>query len=412
MINYMLRLKKALPNRRTYLIDHKILFLFGYFFYLFIPWYVGANNLFEDAPGMSLYHEFFSMIPEEKINMYFIITLAWLPSFYLGHLLFNLIRPRKRQLDLFPATPLTRTVPYIALLLIGVLVVFAFLGRGSLFGGYESYDIAARGKMSTLLVVFNFFFLYQLLTVQKQSRLLVAGLIITGLLLLSMGGRMYVMQSFVIFLVYKTSFAPKRWKGYQVLAVGFAGFLVASFVGLWRMHTSFGASRAAYSLFAEPVFTWFSTTTYLNANDIPLFNMPLNFLSSFLNLIPNTVIKVQPYLVSTASMVKEYQNPLGADSIWSTFVINFGSAGSCIFIFITGFMLHFLRHLSERSRFGAVYYILVCGMVPFQLFRDGFYLLNKQLFFNFLLLPAAILFVMRCIMVLQTSVNRQAGAEI
>jgi hypothetical protein len=294
-------------------------------------------------------------------------------------------------------------VSYVGLLLLLVLVVFAYLGRASLLGGYGSYDVAARGKMSTLLVIFNFFLLYQLLSAQKPSFFLVTGTMLTAMLLLSMGGRMYVMQTFLIYLIYKTSFAARRWQLSRIALVLLAGFLVGSFMGLWRMNTSFKWDRAAYSLLAEPVFTWFSTSTYLISNDIPVVSIPWNFLTSFLNLIPNTIISLKPYLVSTGSMVKNYQNPLGADSVWSTVVINFGSAGSFLFIFITGFMLNLLRHFSERSRFWAVYYICVCGMLPFQFFRDGFYIIHKQLYFNFLLFPAIILFVLKTMLLLQAN---------
>lgn len=388
--------------KRHYLIDHRALFLFGYLFYLFIPYYVGVHKLFQGFPGMDMFHGFFALVPASKLAAYFLITLTWIPAFYLGHLSFKVIVLRRRPLAKFPSTPLTRTVPYIALLLIGVLVIFTFLARGSLFGGYASYDIAARGKMSTLLVIFNFFFLYQSVTRQQPSWLLTGGMIMTALLLLSMGGRMYAIQTFLIFLVYKTSFADKRWKGRHLLIASLAGFFLASFIGLWRIHTSFAPTAAIYSLLAEPVFTWFSTSTYLAANDIPVINMPLNFLTSFLNMVPNTFFSLKPYLVSTLSMAK-YQSPLGADSVWTSLVINFGSVGSFLFIFVTGFILHLLRHLSERSRFWAVYYILVCGLLPFQLFRDGFYLIHKQLYFNFLFLPALILVVLKTIMLVQSS---------
>jgi len=389
--------------RRYYLIDHKILFLFGYLFYFFTPYIVGATNAFSGYPGMELYQGFFRLIPKDQLVKYMLITLAWAPAFYLGHLSFKLLVRHKKSLHTFPATPTTRAVSYVGLLLLGVLLIFTYLSRGSLLGGYGSYDIAARGKMSTLLVIFNFFLLYQLLSGQKPSIYLVIGVIMTALLLLSMGGRMYVMQTFLIYLIYKTSFAPKKWKASRILMVIFAGFLLGSFMGLWRMNTSFGWDRAAYSLLAEPVFTWFSTSTYLIANDIPVVQVPLNFLTSFLNMIPNTIISFKPFLVSTASMVKDYHNPLGADSVWSTFVINLGWAGSIVFIFITGFMLHLLRHLSEKSRFWAVYYISVCGMLPFQFFRDGFYIIHKQLYFNFLLFPALILIVMKTLIYLQAN---------
>jgi hypothetical protein len=118
-------------------------------------------------------------------------------------------------------------------------------------------------------------------------------------------------------------------------------------------------------------------------------------------MVPNTIISLKPFVVSTQQMGYVSQSPLGADSVWSTYVINFGAVGSFFFIFMTGFLLNFLRHMAERGRFWAVYYILVCGMLPFQFFRDGFYLINKQLFFNFLLFPALILLVMKTVLYLQ-----------
>ncbi len=381
--------------RRYYLIDHKILFLFGYIFYLCTPYIVGQTHSFKGFPGMEMFQGFFNLIPGDKLKEYTLITLSWLPAFYLGHFVYKLFAPFKRSLQLFPASYTSHGVSYVAVLLMGVLILFTYISRNSLLGNYQLYDSGARGKMSTLLVIFNFFFLYQLLTKQKLSYILVAGTIVTAILLLTMGGRMYVIQTFIIYLIYKTSFAIKRWTILQILLFAFVALFVGSWVGTYRMGTAFNLNRGLYSLMAEPVFTWFSTSTFLIGNNIPVINFPSNFLTSFLNLVPNTIISFKSYVVSTQGMGYVYQNPLGADSVWSTFVINFGSVGSFCFIFITGFMLNFLRHLSENSRFWAAYYILVCGMLPFQFFRDGFYIINKQLFFNFLLLPVLILMVLK-----------------
>jgi hypothetical protein len=388
-------------RKKYYLIDHKLLFLFGYLFYFITPYVVGAADFFDGYPGIALYQSFFKKIPETKLQSYALITISWLPAFFLGHLCFKFLKPNKKKLDLFPETPLSHSTSYFAIVLLFVLVLFAFLNRNSLFGGYSSYDVNARGKMSTLLIVFNFFFIYQLISKQKISFLLIAGTIITAFLLLTQGGRMYVFQTILIWLIYKTSFSSKRFKPLQIIGVAMGCFIIGGFVGLWRMGFSIDMEKLAYSFFAEPVFTWFSTSTYLISNDIPLFNVPLNFLTSFFNLVPNTIFSLQPYVVSTGSMVQGYESPLGADSVWSNFVINFGSIGSFFFVFITGFMLNFLRHLSEHSRFAAVYYIMVCGILPFQFFRDGFFIINKQLFFNFLLLPGIILLALKTILYLQ-----------
>ena len=352
---------------------------------------------------MALYQNHFKRIPSEKLLSYMQISFSWLAAFFLGHFCFKLCKPYKKSLQLFPATGVSYATSYVALFLLFILVVFAWLGRASLFGGYASYDMGARGKISTLLVIFNFFMLYQLLSKQKLSYLLVAGVALTSFLLLSMGGRMYVVQTFIIILVYKTSFARKTWKGYQIAFISLLGFILLSFVGLWRMNSSFNPFSAAYSLFAEPVFTWFSVSTFLSANEIPVINFPANFLTSFLNLVPNTVFSFSPYVITIQQMGYIAQSPLGADSVWSNIVVNFGSVGSFFFIFLTGFILNFLRHLSENSRFAAVYYILICGMLPFQFFRDGFYLTNKQLFFNFLLFPALILIILKLMIFLQAA---------
>jgi hypothetical protein len=137
------------------------------------------------------------------------------------------------------------------------------------------------------------------------------------------------------------------------------------------------------------------------------FSWPGNFLSSFLNLVPNTLLTVKPYLVSLESMAKGYQNPLGADSIWTNLVINFGSIGSAVFMFCTGGLFALLKQMAGYRRFWAVYYLMVCGVIPFQFFRDGFYLLHKQLLFNFLLFPAAVLLMLRLLLLLQQGWLRQ-----
>ena len=385
--------------KRYFLIDHRILFLFGYFFYFLTPYIVGTTHAFQGYPGMDLFHGYFKQLSVDKLHAYFLITVSWFPAFYAGHFCFKLLKPYKKSLELFPANYQSDKISLIAILLLFVLLIFAYNARHSFGGGdyFKTYDSGARGKISTLLVIFNFLLLYQLLSKQKLSIVLLIGVSCTAILLLTIGGRMYVIQTVIIILIYKTSFAVKRWKIYQIAMVLTVGFVIGVLVGLSRMNSTISFDKAQYSLFAEPVFTWFSTSTFLIYNDIPIINMPSNFLTSFINLIPNSVINLKQYVISIRGMGYHYLNPLGADSVWSTIVINFGSMGSFFFIFITGFLLNFLRHLSEDNRFWAVYYILVCSILPFQIFRDGFYIINKQLFFNFMLFPAIILMVLKMV---------------
>jgi hypothetical protein len=401
--------------RKIYLIDHRLLFLFGYIFYLFTPYFLGTGRIFEGYPGIDLYQSYFQLLPANRLQTYLLVTLSWLPAFFLGHYFYELFFARPASLLKYPTSPVSQSMWVVSILLFLLLIVFTYLARNSILGNYANYDVGARGKMSTLLIIFNFFMMYLLIGEKAKPILIMSGTVITAAILLFMGGRMYVFQTFIIMLVYKTSFSSQRWTVPKIILFSGLGMLVGSAFGLWRMGSALGFESASYSFFAEPAFTWFSTITFLSNNEIPLFNWPANFLSSFVNLVPNTLVSLRPYLVSLESMAAGYKNPLGADSVWSTIVINFGSIGSVIFIFITGFFLNFLRDNSYRSRFGAVYYIMVCGMLPFQFFRDGFFILNKQLFFNFLIFPASILFSLKLMIYLQKkwmAVNNLGNAPV
>jgi hypothetical protein len=393
----------ATISGKYYLIDHKILFFCGYFFYLFTPYLLGSIHAFEQYPGVSLYLQFFDRIPQQRINAYLIITLSWLPAFYLGHLLFRFLLPRKHPLHLYEPDFVTRSIPYLSILLFAALIVFVYMSRSFIFGSFDRSDVARMGKLSTLMIVYDFFLAYQLVTRQRISILLLAGILLTAAMLVIAGGRLTVLQSFLIFLIFKTSFATRPWKFGRIIWFGCIAFLTGSFIGIWRVGAGFSVEKAWFSLMAEPLFTWFSTGSFLASNDIPLLGMPVNFFTSFFNLIPNTIIDSSSFVVSTRQMGFSYSNPFGADSIWTTLIINFGAIGSFVFVFITGFMLAFLRHLSESSRFAAAYYILVCAMLPFEFFRTGFYILNKQLFFNFLLIPFILITLLRLFEYLQSA---------
>ncbi len=389
---------------RYYLVDHRILFLVGYLYYFFSPYFVGTMNAFQGYIGIELFQGFFHMIPEDKLRAYIWITLSWLAAFYLGHLLFKLIKPYKRSLQLFPSDFTAEGINYLAWILLPVLILFAWLSRSAFTAAYTLNGTDAKGKLATILVLFNFLLIYQLISKQKVSKLLFGETILAALLLILTGGRLYTFQTLIILLIYKTSFAPKKWKGYHILGMAVMGFLLATATGIKRTGGTFSLDKAAYSFMSEPVFTWLSTSTFLIGNKIPWLNPPLNFLTSFFNMVPNSILPLKQFIVSTHDGYS-FQTPLGAESVWSSIIINFGIIGSFFFMMITGFVLNMLRHLSESSHFWACYYIMVCGMLPFQFFRDGFYIVNKQLFFNFMLLPLLILFVLKCIRLAQQKYN-------
>jgi uncharacterized membrane protein len=386
---------------RRFQLDHRWLFLFGYFFYLGSPVIVGYSEAFTGLPGVDIFQEAFASLPDTQVKIYLMVSACWLPAFFAGDwLVANLARgfPPPRR---FPPDSSSRSLWIVAMTLFGVMLIFAFLARQSLLGGYASYDVGARGKLSTLLMIASFFWVYDRVTNQRHNMLLSVVIGATALMLLSMGGRMYVFHLFMVIVVFKTSLSERRWGLHKVVLFLMLGVVAGSVVGLLRMGVKPGFWFGMYSFFAEPAFTWFSVMTYLSNNEVSAFQWPANFFSSFLNLVPNTIFKVKPYLVSLESMADGYRNPLGADSLWTNLVINFGSIGSIFFVFMTGALLAFLKKMAGLRRFWAAYYLMVCGMIPFQFFRDGFYILHKQLLFNFLLFPALVLILLQLLVFLR-----------
>jgi hypothetical protein len=388
------------------------MFLFGYFFYLATPLIVGYTGVFTGLPGVDLFQEVFGRMPPSQVDTYLIVAASWLPAFFAGDFIFRLLYPVGIQPRRFERDALSGSLWLVSILLLLVLLAFTYLARGSILGGYASYDIGARGKLSTLLMVVSFFLVYDRITNQSHSILLPLIAVLTSLLLLSMGGRMYAFQFFVVLLVYKTSLSGKPWSMGKVLFFMLVAFVIGGALGAWRMGLRPDVGLGLYSFFAEPAFTWFSVMTYLSNNDVSAFHWPGNYLSSFLNLVPNTLFSVRPYLVSLESMAVGYRNPLGADSIWTNLVINFGSVGSVFFMFGTGFILAALKRMAFQRRFWAAYYLMVCGIIPFQFFRDGFYILHKQILFNFLLFPAVVLLILRLMLFLQQAWMRKTAADI
>ena len=204
-----------------------------------------------------------------------------------------------------------------------------------------------------------------------------------SIVLLGLGTRMYVIIpiiSIFIYLIENKKISLKRLftiSGFVIL------FILA--VGIWRMgDKDISIDALLYIGIAEPSLTWISAISLYDLNEIPLLLFPKQFLSSYINFLPSTLFPNKSELI--ASLPLKYDNPLGATSLYTSLIANFGLFGSFLAIFLFGFLLTFIR-LRWRTNYGRAYYYCICGIIPFQLFRDSVEIINKELFFTFLILP-------------------------
>lgn len=364
---------------------HNILFLIGFIYYLLLPLWIVVQGAFGDYPGMKSVYQYFSF---DYVLSYCIIITIFFISFYLGSFLpLKFIKKErgKPSIDLIISS---RDLFIISL-------PFFFLGQytimanaGNLFQGYlVEYDDGFMGTISTINMVFLFLYIYSKGKLNVKNYFidlyLVSSLVEFSIILLGMGSRMYILIPCVTCTLYFLDKGVISIK--KVLVGGLIAVLFFLFIGIWRLGDSgFSIDSFLYIGIAEPVFTWISVESMFSSNELPLIAIPYNFFSSFLNFVPTLLFPNKAEFIQPITL--NYDNPFGATSLLVSLIANFGILGSCFVLFLLGFFLTSLR-LNGRTLFTKTYYYCICGIIPFQLFRDSIPIVNKMLFYNFLLFP-------------------------
>lgn len=364
---------------------HNYLFIFGFIFYFILPLCVVLTSSFSNYPGMDYLYKYYN---KSFASLYCIIITSLLLSFTCGSLLplkFTKIKkdvPKKEFVfgnrDLF-------------LILIPFFLyaqVIIFMNRGSLFQGYlVEYNTQFMGNIATLNTLFIFWLLYYKSKNDNSNTLFSYFLFFCitefSIVLLGLGSRMYILVPLVSYLIYlleAQKITIKKLIVNTILAILF--FLC---IGVWRLGDKISIDGMLYIGFAEPCLTWISAESMFTLNDsIPLFAIPYNFLTSFINFIPSILIPNKSTLIEPIAL--SYDSPFGATNLLLSLISNFGILGSCIFLFSMGFILTYIR-INCHSLFFKTYYLCICGILPFQFFRDGFSVTNKMLIYNLLIFP-------------------------
>ena len=377
---------------------HIPFFLFGLLFYLVLPIFVVMSKIWEDYPGFDTLYSYYK---DEYVIGYLVLVFfiglayligAWMPLQYIKKtppVVPNQVIVNSRGL-------FTLSIP---LLLYCQYVIFA--NRELLFQGYAiDSDTPFRGIVATINMYFLFLFLYnRLVSFSKRIDVLLILVLLELLVVaLGVGTRMYAMVTIFSIMTYflDRKIIPLRkvflWMSVIIL------FILA--VGIWRLGDSnVTIEQLIYIGIAEPSFTWISAISMYNLNELPLFSIPYNFLSSFVNFMPSIFFPNKTELIAGISL--DYVAPLGATSFLLSLISNFGIVGGLFAVFFLGFLLSSVR-LYWQTAFGQAYYYCVCGMIPFQLFRDDFAIVNKGFFSNFLLLPLLIILFYRILSAIAT----------
>lgn len=371
---------------------HNLLFLFGFVYYLIVPLIVGYFGLMANMPAMDRWHSEFQNA-KDNLDSYIFIIISYVIAFYLGSNFIKILPIKRINFNMTTKFPV-KNLNIIGYLFFFIVLSFAVFYKDILFTGYQTYEGSILGALATINNVSLVLYFYILFNTSTSSKNIFLWIIVfSSILLIGLGSRMYVLIPIIALFIYKLFYSEKKWKFSKVV---FYGFLILAFIliiGAWRIGSNISVDFLIYLFFAEPTFTWWSSATFLGNNELSMLDLPANYFSSFLNFLPSFIFENKGNMIASLRDVHYYEAPLGADSIFVSIQGNFGWYFGTLFMFCLGLFYSLIEFASRKNSFLMAYYIGIVSILPFQFFRDNFGIINKQIFWNMLIVPFVILLI-------------------
>lgn len=371
---------------------HNLLFLFGFTYYLIVPLIVGFFGLMVDMPAMDRWHSEFQNA-KDNLDIYIFIIISYFISFYLGSNFIKILPIKRINFNMTTKFPV-KNLNIIGYLFFFIVLSFAVSYKDILFTGYQTYEGSILGALATINNVSLILYFYILFNTSTSSKNIFLWIIVfSSVLLIGLGSRMYVLIPITALFIYKLFYSEKKWKFSKVIFYGTLILVFILLIGAWRIGSNISVDFLIYLFFAEPTFTWWSSATFLGNNELSMLELPANYFSSFLNFLPSFIFENKGNMIVSLKDVHYYEAPLGADSIFVSIQGNFGWYFGTLFMFCLGLFYSLIEFASRKNNFLMAYYIGIVCILPFQFFRDNFGIINKQIFWNMLIVPFVILLI-------------------
>ncbi|MBT8547959.1 hypothetical protein G6680_05020 [Polynucleobacter paneuropaeus] len=350
-------------------LSHQLVFLIGCTYYFFAPLILGYVGAFNSLESLSFLDKYFE---PNDVNWPFLVTFIFFGtvSYLLGAFCIN-------QPKTFPKSVETRRShagTWTLFFLYGLaMLMLAFQARVLLFSGYSNMpDSGLVGPIATLQMFLLFQYLYERSAHCSIASAFALLLIINSYVLLSMGGRLYVISALaaIYFRWWNWGADSKRTQLRSLLLVLFV-ILVSVVIGMWRVGESDYSSAIFYLTAEANLISISAFTLFTGGNWLPI-DAPFEFLLSFTNLIPSVLWpEKSEWLASFINTMQNYQTPFGGVSIIASTISNFGYIGGLLFFFTVGLCMSKVGCTRSDPAREARYSCLV-GMLPFMFFRDPF----------------------------------------
>ena len=362
-------------------VTHNHVFLLGWAYYLAGPVIVAYLGWLGSVESAEAWLKYIDTDGDSRWALPLYVALMPL-VFISGSKLSNLFKPAKPR-AVYVRLANWITWPLYALL----LAVLVFLASDLMFSGYVGgYDAAIMGPIATLQMLILFqYLLFKSAGIRVAAKLNLALLVVCSLVLLSMGGRLYIATALAAVLFYKWNWEHKSASArHRALMWAFLVILLLAILGMLRMGV-FNPFFLVIYMFLEPLFTSISAFSAMRGEWV-WFDVSNDFIYAFLNIVPSWLWEGKAaYIASVADSDIFVLSPFGAKSIVASTVQDFGFVGGLIFISLVGFVMGRSRS-NATSPISIAFYCYLTGLLLFVFFRDPFQIQVKLVLTGFLLM--------------------------
>lgn len=354
-------------------INHIFCVSLGYVYYGLIPFWCFESGIVFHNGGYQSLLMYYSQISRVNLIKYFILSFLMYVMFILGS------RTAKRRFVIQKRKASIRfseQVLFPVVILLGLAILW--LNRKFLFKGYNGIKNAYKGTLSAYVIMLfsialmNFF--AQRRTLHFTRRFFNKwGIAFTlfSVMLLSMGGRLYVLTSIFAILV---CYSCYHVNGISIRSFGkiFLGLILAAgLIGVVRQGRAVYVKDVLFNILEEPLYCSFSLLTYLGNNEIDSwFTFSVILFSGLINLVPTIIFpdKIK-YIRSVFDLGREISSPLGGMHYFVSFTIDFGIVGSMLMFYVFGRITRVLCQEPELDLKKTIY-CLICSYMIFGIYRD------------------------------------------
>lgn len=367
--------------------NHIFSFSLGYLFYCIIPsiFFELIKNIQNIA--FSKLSNIYKAIPDLKLMSYLIISFLYYISFTFGASSAKKLRfitgyPRLFH-DRYFNFNIIQNIVFLPVFMLGILLIY--LCRTSFFVGYTGEKLASS-SLSAYEFLLNAFVLMYLNSFEykyhSKSLILnkwVLWLIIYSILLLTTGGRLYVMTCFMSVLIFYSCIKLKGLNTKYTIITGIIVIALVGIIGILRAgSTVVNFTGITTNILGESLLTSWSGISYIRYYS--LFNLGNIFefgkilFTGLLNVVPTFIFSEKgKYMYSVWNLYPLAEAPGGATHFFLTYNGGLGIVLSVLFFFVLGRLLGRM-HKNLRIKNVAVktIYCLVSANLLFTLYRDAF----------------------------------------